>query len=66
MCFPGYASQMFTEDDLPADTVLVGAESEPIILDRLQAQLHALATDPSTYSQVGTSRKRLWQHFLIY
>jgi len=45
----GYASQMFTEDDLPADSVLIGAESQPILLDRLQAQLHALATDPDTY-----------------
>ncbi len=27
---------MFSEDDLPADTILVGADNEPIILDRLQ------------------------------
>jgi len=47
----GYASQMFSEDDLPADTILVGADNEPIILDRLQAQLHALASDTSTYTQ---------------
>lgn len=47
----GYASQMFTEDDLEATPVLVGSNSEPIILDRLQAQLHALASDPSTYSK---------------
>lgn len=47
----GYASQMFTEDDLPADSVLVGPDSEPIILDRLQAQLHALANDLTTYTQ---------------
>ena len=43
---------MFSEDDLPADSLLVGANSEPIILDRLQAQLHALAIDLVTYSQV--------------
>jgi len=47
----GYASQMFTEEDLAATPVLVGSNSEPIILDRLQAQLHALASDPSTYSK---------------
>merc|ERR1719339_257649 len=46
----GYASQMFTEDDLEATPVLVGTSHEPIILDRLQAQLHALASDVSTYS----------------
>merc|ERR1719318_1388227 len=47
----GYASQMFTEEDLESTPVLVGSNSEPIILDRLQAQLHALASDPSTYSK---------------
>ena len=30
----GYASQMFTEEDLEATPVLVGSNSEPIILDR--------------------------------
>ena len=30
----GYASQMFTEEDLEATPVLVGTNSEPIILDR--------------------------------
>ena len=35
----GYANQMFSEDDLPADPVLVGADNEPIILDRLQVLL---------------------------
>ena len=29
---------MFSEDDLPADPILVGADNEPIILDRLQVQ----------------------------
>ena len=43
---------MFSEEDIPADSILVGANSEPIILDRLQAQLHALAVDQSTYTQV--------------
>lgn len=47
----GYANQMFTEDDLEATAVLVGSNSEPIILDRLQAQLHALASDQSTYTK---------------
>ena len=46
----GYASQMFTEEDLEATPVLVGTSHEPIILDRLQAQLHALASDSHTYS----------------
>ena len=46
----GYASQMFTEDDLEATPVLVGTSHEPIILDRLQAQLHALASDQGTYT----------------
>jgi len=46
----GYASQMFTEDDLEATPVLVGSSHEPIILDRLQAQLHALASDQTTYT----------------
>ena len=43
---------MFSEEDIPADSILVGANSEPISLDRLQAQLHALAVDQSTYTQV--------------
>ena len=30
----GYASQMFVEEDLEATPVLVGSNSEPIILDR--------------------------------
>jgi len=47
----GYASQMFVEEDLAATPVLVGNNSEPIILDRLQAQLHALASDSVTYTQ---------------
>jgi len=46
----GYASQMFTEEDLEGTPVLVGNSYEPIILDRLQAQLHALASDQSTYT----------------
>merc|ERR1719187_519195 len=47
----GYASQMFTEEDLEATPVLVGSSHEPIILDRLQAQLHALSSDQSTYTK---------------
>ena len=45
----GYASQMFTEEDLAATAVMVGTNHEPIILDRLQAQLHALSSDQDTY-----------------
>ena len=46
----GYASQMFVEDDLEATPVMVGNDHEPIILDRLQAQLHALASDQDTFT----------------
>jgi len=45
----GYASQMFVEEDLEATAMMVGGSGEPIILDRLQAQLHALASDPDTF-----------------
>jgi hypothetical protein len=45
----GYASQMFTEEDLEATPIMVGGSGEPIILDRLQAQLHALASDPDSF-----------------
>jgi len=47
----GYASQMFVEEDLEATAVMVGGGHEPIILDRLQAQLHALASHQETYSE---------------
>ena len=46
----GYATQMFTEEDLEAEALLVqGQQQEPVILNRLQAQLYALATDPDTF-----------------
>lgn len=45
----GYATQMFTEEDLEAEALLVQGEQEPLILNRLQAQLYALATDPETF-----------------
>merc|ERR1712025_359249 len=46
----GYATQMFTEEDLEAEALLVqGTQQEPVILNRLQAQLYALATDPETF-----------------
>merc|ERR1712203_1274936 len=46
----GYATQMFTEEDLEAEALLVqGTHQEPVILNRLQAQLYALATDPDTF-----------------
>ena len=41
---------MFTEEDLEATAVMIGNDHEPIILDRLQAQLHALANDHDTYT----------------
>lgn len=47
----GYASQMFVEEDVQSTPLLVGANSEPIILDRLQAQLHALSSDGETYTK---------------
>ena len=47
----GYASQMFVEEDLEATAVMVGGGHEPIILDRLQAQLHALSSDQETYEK---------------
>ena len=45
----GYATQMFTKDDLESEAVIVGADGHPQPLDRLQAQLHALAADPETF-----------------
>ncbi len=45
----GYASQMFSEEDLPSEAMLVGRDKTPLLLDRLQAQLHALASDPDTF-----------------
>eukprot|EP00094_Tigriopus_californicus_P004567 TCALIF_04399-PA protein Name:"Similar to BSDC1 BSD domain-containing protein 1 (Bos taurus)" AED:0.12 eAED:0.12 QI:742/0.75/0.6/1/1/1/5/0/398 len=44
----GYANQMFVQDDLEADAILVRGDN-PVLLDRLQAQLHALASDPGTF-----------------
>ena len=36
----GYANQMFKEEDLEAEALLVqGEQQEPVILNRLQAQL---------------------------
>ena len=45
----GYATQMFTEDDLESEAIMVGDDNNPVLLDRLQAQLHALASDPETF-----------------
>ena len=39
----GYASQMFVEEDLEATPVLVGSNSEPIILDRCLPRLNCLS-----------------------
>jgi len=45
----GYASQMFTEDDLPSQAVLAGSNNEPIILDRtLTPQTVVQRTGPLT------------------
>ena len=46
----GYATQMFTEEDLEAEALLVkDGDQEPVIMNRLQAQLYALASDPATF-----------------
>ena len=45
----GYATQMFTEEDLESEAIMVGHDKNPVLLDRLQAQLHALASDPETF-----------------
>ena len=45
----GYAQQMFTEEDLASEAILVGKDKQPVLLDRLQAQLYALASDPDTF-----------------
>lgn len=49
----GYAQQMFDEEDLESEALLVQSEDggAPIVLDRLQAQLLALASDPDTFLQ---------------
>jgi len=62
----GYASQMFVEEDLEAQPVLVGSNSEPIILDRLQAQLHALASDPTTYTKDPDPQDALAEDWTSY
>ncbi len=42
---------MFTEEDLEAEALLVqGSNQEPVMMNRLQAQLYALATDPETFT----------------
>ena len=41
---------MFTEEDLEAEALLVkDGDQEPVIMNRLQAQLYALASDPATF-----------------
>lgn len=45
----GYATQMFTEEDLASEAMMVGRDRNPVLLDRLQAQLYALASDPDTF-----------------
>merc|ERR1719273_2924261 len=62
----GYASQIFVEEDLEATPVLVGSNSEPIILDRLQAQLHALASDPTTYTKDPDPQDALAEDWTSY
>ncbi len=44
----GYATQMFSEEDLESEAMVVQGE-EPVPLNRLQAQLYALASDPDTF-----------------
>lgn len=49
----GYASQMFVEEDLPATAMIVGNNSEPIILDRIQTPAIAvLRSGPVTLPMV--------------
>merc|ERR1712192_244752 len=52
--------------DLEATPVLVGSNSEPIILDRLQAQLHALASDPTTYTKDPDPQDALAEDWTSY
>merc|ERR1712223_1471874 len=40
---------MFKEEDLEAEAMLVQGDQEPVILNRLQAQLYALGSDPDTF-----------------
>lgn len=40
---------MFTEEDLQSEAVMVGPDGNPVLLDRLQAQLYALSSDPDTF-----------------
>ena len=79
----GYATQMFTEEDLESEAIMIGDDKvsrpknfllkqrniscmcdphmcvllqNPVLLDRLQAQLHALASDPETFLKDPDSR----------
>ena len=62
----GYAQQMFTEEDLEAEPVLVGKDSRPVLLDRLQAQLHALAADSGTFlNDPDDKEKDKWEEFKV-
>lgn len=59
----GYANQMFVQDDLEAEAILVRGDN-PVLLDRLQAQLHALASDPNTFeSDPDPKDKSQWDEW---
>jgi len=59
----GYATQMFTEEDLESEAIMVmGDDKNPVLLDRLQAQLHALASDPETFLKDPDARDNVdWE-----
>lgn len=58
----GYATQMFTEEDLESEAIMIGDDKNPVLLDRLQAQLHALASDPETFLKDPDSRDNVdWE-----
>jgi len=44
----GYAKNMFLQEDTEAEALLV-RDQGPVLLDRLQAQLYSLASDPQTF-----------------
>ncbi len=48
---------MFSEDDLGSEALVVG-KGEPMVLDRLQAQLYALAADPDTFLVEAPEREK--------
>lgn len=64
----GYAQQMFDEEDLDSEALLVqGDDGSSVPLDRLQAQLLALSSDPDTFLQDPDPQDGLandWDNFV--